>query len=323
MEVQTVRWLSLFSLLYTAQCGEVTVAHSPSNLRFGSAGVLRATHLDDVLAASLGYTPESAPWKGLTITSPFNLPIAAVVVEVHGGGASVRQEGSTYSLKEDTTLDDVFQRMKAVIGYRAQRETLFKRITVDDNLDEDKYHGSTLSSEVLSPNEEPDSTFLREMDALVDAAEKVGDITTTAHGGQDIIFLQVNSLAPLVKTYGPESAKVKEAEKILRKQLVQVTDMMRHIYNDRVLVATATVEQLEELSRSSRSILQSEDVNLEDYNLATQYTSDYPAIFNIVLWLSIILLLAVLATSVAMATMDPGRDSIIYRMTNPRMKKDN
>lgn len=52
--------------------------------------------------------------------------------------------------------------------------------------------------------------------------------------------------------------QVKEAEKILRKQLVQVTDMMRHIYNDRVLVATATVEQLEELSRSSRSILQSE-----------------------------------------------------------------
>lgn len=37
---------------------------------------------------------------------------------------------------------------------------------------------------------------------------QVGDITTTAHGGQDIIFLQVNSLAPLVKTYGPESAKV-------------------------------------------------------------------------------------------------------------------
>lgn len=67
----------------------------------------------------------------------------------------------------------------------------------------------------------------------------------------------------------------------------------------------------------------SQDLNLEDYNLATQYTSDYPAIFNIVLWLSIILLLAVLATSVAMATMDPGRDSIIYRMTNPRMKKDN
>lgn len=58
--------------------------------------------------------------------------MAAVVVEVHGGGASVRQEGSTYSLKEDTSLDDVFHHMKAVIGYRAQRETLFKRIVVDD-----------------------------------------------------------------------------------------------------------------------------------------------------------------------------------------------
>lgn len=58
-------------------------------------------------------------------------------------------------------------------------------------------------------------------------------------------------------------------------------------------------------------------------NLNKDYSSDYPAIFNIILWLSIVLALSILAISLAMWNMDPGRDSIIYRMTTMRMKKDN
>lgn len=60
----------------------------------------------------------------------------------------------------------------------------------------------------------------------------------------------------------------------------------------------------------------------KDHNLAPDYGEDYPVIFNIIVILSLILIIAIIATSVSMAFMDPGRDSIIYRMTNPRMKKD-
>ena len=52
-----------------------------------------------------------------------------------------------------------------------------------------------------------------------------------------------------------------------------------------------------------------------------EFTDDFPAIFNIVLFLAIVLSTAVLAAAFAIGGMDPG-DSIIYRMTNPRMKKD-
>lgn len=44
---------------------QVTVAFAPANLNFQPAGVLRATDLDDVLAASLGYTPVKASHSGL------------------------------------------------------------------------------------------------------------------------------------------------------------------------------------------------------------------------------------------------------------------
>merc|ERR1712168_989295 len=310
------------SLLYTVQCGEVTVTYSPSTVRFGSAGVLRASHLDDVLAAALGYTPEPSPWKGLTVTSPFSLPNAAVVVEVHGGGATVRQEGSTYGLMEDAELENVFSDVKSVVGARAQRETSFQRIVVDNNVIERRLKSAIPSSKVLSLDQEPDATFLREMAAMVDVTQKSEDEATAGHGGQDVIFIQVKSLALLVKTYGDQSPQVREAESILRGQLAQVTKTMRHIYNDQVVVATAMLDRKEDQSRSKRSILQTEPES-DDINEATEYSSDYPAVFNIIPWLSIILLLSILAVAVAMATMDPGRDSIIYRMTNPRMKKDN
>lgn len=58
-------------------------------------------------------------------------------------------------------------------------------------------------------------------------------------------------------------------------------------------------------------------------NLAAEYSPDYPAVFNIILFLVITLSVIVLAASAATGYMDPGRDSIIYRMTNPKMKKDN
>ncbi|XP_071549781.1 ATPase H(+)-transporting accessory protein 2 [Panulirus ornatus] len=322
MASQVIVWMALCSLFSTVYCGEITVAYSPPTVRFGSADFLRATDLDDILAASLGYTPvQSSLWKGLTITSPFSVPSAAVVVEIQGGGASIRQEGSTYGLKEDTTMDEIFHRLKTVYGSKAQRHTLFKHIPIGGNVEDESDHFSIPAAKTLKVTREPDATFLREMAALFITAQTAEEITTTPHGGQDVIFLEVKSLAQLVKTYGLESPEVAEAGDILRTELAKITDFLRHIYNDQVLVVSATVDHLDKLSRKTRSV--SPGLLDADMNFATKYSAEYPAIFNIILWLSIVLVLTILAISVAMATMDPGRDSIIYRMTNPRMKKDN
>lgn len=57
-------------------------------------------------------------------------------------------------------------------------------------------------------------------------------------------------------------------------------------------------------------------------NLGPEYSEDYPIIFNIWLWLVIVLVLSLYAVCVIMWYMDPGRDSIIYRMTSQRIKTD-
>ena len=80
-------------------------------------------------------------------------------------------------------------------------------------------------------------------------------------------------------------------------------------------------------------------------NFSKQYRDDYAAIFNIILWMSVFLIAALISTAglwililkkwknklsrfhffflVFICTLDPGRDSIIYRMTTQRIKKDN
>lgn len=48
--------------------------------------------------------------------------------------------------------------------------------------------------------------------------------------------------------------------------------------------------------------------------------SDFPVAFNIILWLGVATLLATVAICYAIGGMDPGRNSIIYRMTAQRIK---
>ena len=65
-------------------------------------------------------------------------------------------------------------------------------------------------------------------------------------------------------------------------------------------------------------------LNLEQtlLNLAHNYHSDFAVSFAIIAFTSVLLTLIIFGVSLGMWFMDPGRDSIIYRMTSQRMKKD-
>ncbi|TKR62363.1 hypothetical protein L596_026341 [Steinernema carpocapsae] len=58
------------------------------------------------------------------------------------------------------------------------------------------------------------------------------------------------------------------------------------------------------------------------FNVYYFTSNDYPAMFAIFAGLVIILVLAVAFIVAGMVSMNPGKDSIIYRMTTTRMKKD-
>uniref|UniRef100_A0A8C4QB67 Renin receptor n=1 Tax=Eptatretus burgeri TaxID=7764 RepID=A0A8C4QB67_EPTBU len=57
-----------------------------------------------------------------------------------------------------------------------------------------------------------------------------------------------------------------------------------------------------------------------DPKLGYEYSSNYSVIFNICLWLCILLLLALILIAYSLASMDPGSDSLIYRVSSQRLK---
>ncbi|KFD72650.1 hypothetical protein M514_15054, partial [Trichuris suis] len=77
----------------------------------------------------------------------------------------------------------------------------------------------------------------------------------------------------------------------------------------------AKVEHSSELHRSKRS------AEKPPTNYAF-YDENYSVIFNICLWLVIAFACSLLYIGVGMWSMDPGRESIVYRMTMTRAKKD-
>jgi renin receptor len=56
--------------------------------------------------------------------------------------------------------------------------------------------------------------------------------------------------------------------------------------------------------------------------LAELTSKNYPVVFNIIFWFSLIFIFALLAISLALSNVE-DKDSIIYRMTGARGKKDN
>jgi renin receptor len=52
------------------------------------------------------------------------------------------------------------------------------------------------------------------------------------------------------------------------------------------------------------------------------YSDDYPVMFNLFFWTSLVLGLIIISVVYVFLTLDPGADTIIYRMTTPRLKVD-
>lgn len=62
--------------------------------------------------------------------------------------------------------------------------------------------------------------------------------------------------------------------------------------------------------------------SFQDYNLAELTSQNYPVVFNIMFWFTIIFVFSLIAISLALSNVE-DKDSIIYRMTGARGKKDN
>jgi len=88
-------------------------------------------------------------------------------------------------------------------------------------------------------------------------------------------------------------------------------------HEPQTLAMTLTTKESARVRRARQVEATSNNVTI-----ATMYSDEYPTMFNIFFWVSLVFAIIVISIVYVFLTLDPGADTIIYRMTAPRLKVD-
>ncbi|XP_043791743.1 ATPase H(+)-transporting accessory protein 2 isoform X2 [Apis laboriosa] len=385
------------ALVTVTASGDFVVLHSPNSVLFNGNEEVEQSLLKEVLAAALGFTVKlRGIWNGISITDPFRLPEAVVVVAIEGVDSLDIPKGKRFPLNVNEVEETTWQALRERLEERDNDNTLV-RISLGDGLD--ALGQSALgelkptpidetSLRALSLSKEEDKKFLEEVQ-LLHAIAKKAPSAIKPDSKSDIYWLVISGLRPIFDAYGSNSTTSREALSLLNNALNVIHDAFIQAYDGQVLIVAFTndaskvhhirsvtlerqkrdtsdtqdeqpentkIEAEEELKTNNTNISSDETNNStanndnsdhsgnnenqdltnkehkiysntqnigQVYNLSKKYSEDYPVIFNIFLWFGVVFVFSLLAICIAISQMDPGRDSIIYRMTSNRMKKDN
>ncbi|KAL0275234.1 UNVERIFIED_CONTAM: hypothetical protein PYX00_003157 [Menopon gallinae] len=301
----------VFSLIfYLVQAeGEFIVIRSPPSVKFEGDEPIDQNLIPDICSASLGFTTkQESDWPGMKIVDPFNFAEAVVILYVDGiQSLGTLEDFPKFQLEMSRDEESTWNAIKNEIVKRfpSENNTLLR---VELGLGSDEL--GDIKTKHLDKNIEEDANFLRELKDL----EMYSSEIEKRDGVPDLYWYVLKSLHAL-------------NEKIwmyfqVSQTLVKLGNVFDKAYHGRALVAAIVSDASH--TRRTRSALDdfAENAFRNDINMAADTNEDFPAIFNIILWFSVAFVLSLIAICVFIAEMDPGRDSIIYRMTSNRMKKD-
>ncbi|KAI2599056.1 ATPase H+ transporting accessory protein 2 [Homo sapiens] len=325
----------LLALVAGVLGNEFSILKSPGSVVFRNGNwPIPGERIPDVAALSMGFSvKEDLSWPGLAVGNLFHRPRATVMVMVKGVNKLALPPGSVISYPLENavpfSLDSVansihslFSEETPVVLQLAPSEervymvgkanSVFEDLSVTlrqlrNRLFQENSVLSSLPLNSLSRNNEVDLLFLSELQVL-------HDISSLLAG-----------LDEIGKRYGEDSEQFRDASKILVDALQKFADDMYSLYGGNAVVELVTVKSFDtSLIRKTRTILEAKQAKnpASPYNLAYKYNFEYSVVFNMVLWIMIALALAVIITSYNIWNMDPGYDSIIYRMTNQKIRMD-
>nr|XP_046220721.1 renin receptor-like [Oncorhynchus gorbuscha] len=335
------------------QGDSLTILQAPEYVSFQKGDwPISGEKIPDMVALTMGFSvQEDLSWPGLRAGPLFQRPRANVLVVVRGvDSLALPQSVASYPLENPVpfTLDSVAETVHTlfaedtpvVLQLAPSEERLYMLgkanavfedlpVTLQQIRARLSQDGSVLASlplNSLSRNAEADLLFLSEVQVLHDITALLQRHRHLAKDhSPDLYSLELSGLEELGRRYGQDSSQYQDATAILANVLQKFGEDLFGLYGDSAVVEVVTVKNFEApLTRKSRSILESKQISNpgSPYNLAYKYNFEYAVIFNIVLWLMIILALAVIVISYNLWNMDPGYDSIIYRMTNQKIRLD-
>jgi len=170
-----------------------------------------------------------------------------------------------------------------------------------------------------------DGGLLAELQMVDDVVAKLkNNLVSVKSKTPDLFSFTLTGLKAISDEHGVNSAQAKEAEELVTKHLDQITNDLKSIYKDNVMVEVLTVPSMDKAKvRKTRSLQTVANSKYASLNLEIDYYPDFPVTFNIVLWLMVILILAVFFVAYGIWNMNPNLESILYRIPQDEAKKNN
>jgi len=303
------------------------VLNSPESVEISQTVPLRATELADITSLVLGFTvPQGVEaWKKLLINTPFSLPEAVVVLEIPGlkNPSFGLNKINHHNLILDESLEDVYAivKQRILLRFNDKESSFIHGSLSNEEFLKDQVFHPELSSSILPENmelySEKNKIFFNEIYQLNQLANGIKE-SKLKNNVPDYHWFQLQGIKSLNAANEPNSKEIINGEKALNQAISMLIQSYKEQYKNEVFIIAIT----NDAKQSHRNKRQVNSVE-QNLNVAEPLSSDYPVIFNLLLWFTVIFVFSLLAISLSIAQMDPGRDSIIYRMTSNRMKKEN
>lgn len=305
--------LLVFSLISLASCDDFVVLSSPKSIKFEGSSDLPSSAISEVFAASLGYSVYSTePWTGLIMLNPLDTAKTVVSFHIEGGNDLKFDNDKTFKITGDEMFFEETIRSKVLEhSHLAVDIDLVNRDGDQVTTSIGDIEKSAISDKLLylTSKNKGDREFLDEVSYLNGLADILSSLKTQP--AYINVRISMNSLS--------KTSKVQtEAGKLLRSTIKKLNDAIQKAYGSNALVTVITTDSRQTHTRSKRETVD----GTNEFNVADLRSADYPVIFNIIFWFSLILLFSLIAISLALGNVE-DKDSIIYRMTGARGKKDN
>jgi len=337
------------------------VTHSPSYVEFRKdAGPIDVKEVPNVLSLALGFSSsEELIWNGLTVGDLFRRPKANILFTIETIDNSFSPNTGSDFLEyrlhgnADVNLRVLQDKISSVYGDRSLHLELItgiqglqvssgyqdKFMDLPDTLNsmlphlqgEDSIMGK-IKLGSLNGTGSADIALLSELQLLREIVKKLGENSEwVSDSVPDIYSFHFAGLRLVQSKFGSASSQAVDAARLLASGVSQFSTEIVNLYGGDALVEVLTSHQEPIVNRQSRSLFQDVAATSEPTpkpeerpkigNKAPPYDDDYPVVFNIILWMTLFLALAVYVISYGLWNLDPG-DTIIYRMTSQRMKID-
>ncbi|EJD75571.1 hypothetical protein LOAG_17313 [Loa loa] len=312
----------LYHLVQGSLCAELHfLASKPVELPDPTTTFLSKTDVVQANKYMLGLTAATP----LTWTSDgdiFRRPRALALVTVIDGKALNIPLSSGYAIStegEDFNHEEMVN--NEIFGDEGQEWILMRNAGLEGSQIASDAQNAFSKIEIKTKSE----PLRQEIENLYKIAESISKSKIVRTRKTPTIFIiDVNGLPIAEQELSEDEYKlaINEVENAIR----HLISVLTNIYNDRVIAELITESISEIRKRQKRENPESSADRImklrKDLNVYQFASTSYPAMFGIFLLVSVALTLAILFVAVGLWNMDPGKDSIIYRVVTTRMKKD-